>query len=162
MSSSHLCPCPACNRHVMTDAGICPFCQAALPATPCATTAPAAAAPARMSRAARLLAGATLVGVSACSSTQPEPGPVPYYGAPIPVDARGAGGAGSAARATRARAARARAARARAARVVPPMPAARSPSTARRRPPTATAAAAERSDFVGPDVSRIFPGVKKE
>lgn len=93
MSSSHLCPCPACNRHVMTDAGICPFCQAALPATPCATTAPAAAAPARMSRAARLLAGATLVGVSACSSTQPEPTPVPYYGAPIPVDASGAGGA---------------------------------------------------------------------
>ena len=93
MSSSHLCPCPACNRHVMTDAGICPFCQAALPATPCATTAPAAAAPARMSRAARLLAGATLVGVSACSSTQPEPTPVPFYGAPIPVDASGAGGA---------------------------------------------------------------------
>jgi hypothetical protein len=46
-----------------------------------------------MSRAARLLAGATLVGVSACSSTQPEPTPVPYYGAPIPVDASGAGGA---------------------------------------------------------------------
>lgn len=92
MSSSHLCPCPACNRHVMTDAGVCPFCQAALPATFCETSAPAAAR-ARMSRAARLLAGATLVGVSACSSTQPEPTPVPYYGAPIPVDASGAGGA---------------------------------------------------------------------
>ncbi len=54
-----------------------------------------------MSRAARLLAGATLVGVSACSSTEIEPAPVPVYGAPIPVvDAAaadsGAGGAGGA------------------------------------------------------------------
>jgi hypothetical protein len=92
MSSSHLCPCPACNRHVLTDAGVCPFCQAALPATFCAAATPPAAR-GRMSRAARLLAGATLVGVSACSSTQTEPQPVPLYGAPIPVDASGAGGA---------------------------------------------------------------------
>jgi len=94
MSSGHLCPCPACNRHVMTDAGVCPFCQAALPATSCATT-PAPAARTRMSRAARLLAGATLVGVSACSSTQTEPNPVPAYGAPIPVDSGAGGAAGS-------------------------------------------------------------------
>ena len=88
MSTSHLCPCPACNRHVKTDAGVCPFCE--MP--------PAPAARPRLSRAARLLAGATLVGVSACSST--EPVPVPVYGAPIPQDAAadagpdsGAGGA---------------------------------------------------------------------
>jgi hypothetical protein len=96
MSSSHLCPCPACNRHVMTDAGVCPFCQAALPAAFCATSA-APAAPGRMSRAARLLAGATLVGVSACSST--EVNVKPPYGGPPPIDAarsdhQGSGGAG--------------------------------------------------------------------
>jgi hypothetical protein len=45
-----------------------------------------------MSRAARLIAGATLVG--ACSSTEPPPVVVVHYGAPIPVDAAGAGGAG--------------------------------------------------------------------
>ena len=89
MSSGHLCPCPACNRHVMTDAGVCPFCQVALPATFCATS-PAPATGGRMSRAARLLAGATLVGVSACSST--EPPPVPHYGGPFPVADSGAGG----------------------------------------------------------------------
>jgi len=83
MSSSHLCPCPACNRHVMTDAGVCPFCQVALPAAFCAA-APPPAARGRMSRAARLLAGATLVGVSACSSQN---NVVAIYGAPIPVDA---------------------------------------------------------------------------
>ncbi len=92
MSSSHLCPCPACNRHVMTDAGVCPFCQAALPASFCAA-APPPAARGRMSRAARLLAGATLVGASACSST--EPAPVPLYGAPIPVDSGAGGTSGS-------------------------------------------------------------------
>jgi hypothetical protein len=76
----------------MIDAGVCPFCQVALPATFCETSQPPVAR-GRMSRAARLLAGATLVGVSACSSTQTEPQPVPLYGAPIPVDASGAGGA---------------------------------------------------------------------
>ena len=89
MSSGHLCPCPACNRHVMTDAGVCPFCQTALPASFCEQTPPSGAR-GRMSRAARLLAGATLVGVSACSST--EPAPVPLYGGPFPVVDSGAGG----------------------------------------------------------------------
>ena len=83
MSSSHLCPCPACNRHVMTDAGVCPFCQAALPASFCATSQ-SPAARARMSRAARLLAGATLVGASACSGS---PVVAPPYGRPPPYDA---------------------------------------------------------------------------
>jgi hypothetical protein len=92
MSSSHLCPCPACNRHVMTDAGVCPFCQVALPASFCEQTPPPAAR-GRMSRAARLFAGATLVGVSACSSI--EPAPVPVYGAPFPVDSGTGGAAGS-------------------------------------------------------------------
>jgi hypothetical protein len=80
----------------MTDAGVCPFCQAALPATFCAT-APPPIAGGRMSRAARLLAGATLVGVSACSST--EVNVKPPYGGPPPIDAaradrEGTGGAG--------------------------------------------------------------------
>jgi len=98
MSSGHLCPCPACNRHVMTDAGVCPFCQTALPASFCAAAAPPAAR-GRMSRAARLLAGATLVGASACSSTQSNI--APPYGIPPRFDAgtadrdvdSGAGGA---------------------------------------------------------------------
>ena len=95
MSSSHLCPCPACNRHVMTDAGVCPFCQVALPASFCETPVPSAAR-GRMSRAARLLVGATLVGVSACSSTQPEPrADAAYGGSPIPVDSGVGGAAGS-------------------------------------------------------------------
>ena len=79
-----LCPCPACNRHVMTDAGVCPFCQAALPATFCQTSPPPAAR-GRMSRAARLLAGATMVGVSACSSQSVSV--APPYGRPPPFDA---------------------------------------------------------------------------
>jgi len=91
MSMSRLCPCPACNRHVKTDAGVCPFCEAALPESFCEIP-PASAARPRLSRAARLLAGATLVGVSACSSTEMQPVPVVHYGAPIPVDAAGAGG----------------------------------------------------------------------
>jgi hypothetical protein len=86
MSTSRLCPCPACNRHVKTDASVCPFCEAALPESFCATP-PASAARPRLSRAARLLAGATLVGVSACSSTETPPVPIVHYGAPIPVDA---------------------------------------------------------------------------
>jgi hypothetical protein len=92
MSPSHLCPCPACNRHVKTDAGVCPFCEAALPASFCATPPSDTARP-RLSRAARLLAGATLVGASACSSV--EPTPVPLYGGPIPADAGSGGATGS-------------------------------------------------------------------
>jgi hypothetical protein len=84
----------------MTDAGVCPFCQAALPATFCATSPPPGA-PGRMSRAARLLAGATLVGVSACSSTTNSV-VAPPYGTPPHVDAsradqEGSGGAGGSA-----------------------------------------------------------------
>jgi len=97
MSTSHLCPCPACNRHVKIDAGVCPFCEAALPESFCKVPSPSPARP-RLSRAARLLAGATLVGASACSGT--EPAQVVHYGAPIPADAAadagsdsGAGGA---------------------------------------------------------------------
>ncbi len=81
----------------MTDAGVCPFCQTALPAKFCATAQPPAA-PGRMSRAARLLAGATLVGVSACSSTTQSHIVAPPYGTPPRLDAGvvdrdGAGGA---------------------------------------------------------------------
>ena len=82
MSTSHLCPCPACHRHVMTDARVCPFCEAALPASFCETPPPPAVR-GRLSRAARLLAGTTLMGASACSTNA-----VPLYGAPpIPHDA---------------------------------------------------------------------------
>jgi hypothetical protein len=97
MSTSRLCPCPACNRHIKTDAGVCPFCEAALPESFCEPPTATGARP-RLSRAARLLAGATLVGVSACSSTETQPVPVVHYGAPIPVDAStdtGAGAGGS-------------------------------------------------------------------
>lgn len=84
MSSSHLCPCPACNRHVMTDAGVCPFCQTALPASFC-SAAPAPAARGRMGRAAMVLAGATMAGVSACSSGTPRV--IAPYGISPPFDA---------------------------------------------------------------------------
>lgn len=76
---SALMPCPACNRHVFLDACACPFCSAKLRVC----EAPRAAAPnAHLSRAARLAAGAALVGVAACGSTIRAP-----YGAPPPYDA---------------------------------------------------------------------------
>ena len=94
MSTSHLCPCPACNRHVKIDAGVCPFCETALPESSCNARPPSPARP-RLSRAARLLAGATLVGASACSST--EAMTTPAYGGPFPVDASPDSGTGGAA-----------------------------------------------------------------
>ena len=80
--TASLIPCPSCNRHVFTDACTCPFYATRLRV--CA--APRAMAPtAGLSRAARVAAGATLVGVAACSSETPMPRPP--YGAPPPVDA---------------------------------------------------------------------------
>ena len=93
--SRHLIPCPSCNRHVFTDACACPFCAAKLSPESCAQAPEPPAGYRRLSRAARLAAGATLVGATACSVGVAE------YGAPIFVDASvdapldaGAGGQG--------------------------------------------------------------------
>ena len=62
---SHLAPCPACHRHVDVAETTCPFCAAALAESfrrPPAAVAP----PRRLSRAAMMAAGATLLG--ACSA----------------------------------------------------------------------------------------------
>ena len=88
--TASLIPCPSCNRHVFTDACTCPFCATRLHV--CA--APRAMAPtAGLSRAARVAAGAALVGVAACGSGTM---PAPMYGAPPPVDASSDTGADAA------------------------------------------------------------------
>ena len=78
--SQPLAPCPSCNRHVFADACACPFCEAKLRVCEAARTV---APNAHLSRAARLAAGAALVGVAACGSAVPKP----PYGAPPPHDA---------------------------------------------------------------------------
>lgn len=68
--SQPLHPCPACARHVFADTCQCPFCGAKLSPESCAKTAPPPGYR-RMSRAARVAAGATLAGAAAllgCSS----------------------------------------------------------------------------------------------
>ena len=78
---SHLAPCPACNRHVDVAESACPFCAAALPASFRAQP-PLIPLRGRLSRAAMMAAGATLMGVAACSSSLPAP--TPAYGGPNP------------------------------------------------------------------------------
>ena len=104
---SHLAPCPACNRHVAVGETACPFCAATLPAAFRAQQRPAPLR-GRLSRAALMAAGATLMGAAACSSNDgiggndaatdrpavtkdasEDRGFVAFYGAPFP----GAGGA---------------------------------------------------------------------
>ena len=105
---SHLAPCPACNRHVDVAEGACPFCATALPA---AFRAQPRLIPlrGRLSRAALMAAGATLMGAAACSSealtsndaatdrpavtkdASEDRGFVAFYGAPFP----GTGGEGA-------------------------------------------------------------------
>jgi len=64
---SALNPCPSCNRHVRADETACPFCAAALPSR---ASLPERVLPrGRLSRAALIAAGATLAGLSACSSS---------------------------------------------------------------------------------------------
>jgi len=91
--STPLHPCPACRRHVFEDACDCPFCGAKLAPGSCAKVAPPPGYR-RMSRAARLAAGAALAGVSACFSGSAA------YGAYMPSDAStdnaGEGGASAA------------------------------------------------------------------
>ena len=67
---SQLLPCPRCKRHVRSAETECPFCEATLPAR-----GPASAGPfrGRMSRAAIMAAGATLmVAGAACESDPPK------------------------------------------------------------------------------------------
>jgi hypothetical protein len=66
---SHLAPCPSCNRHVRIEEMMCPFCAIVLPPELRATPAPAPLQR-RLSRAALLAAGATLMGAAACSDTE--------------------------------------------------------------------------------------------
>ena len=70
-----LAPCPACNRHVATDEAVCPFCSVALPdSIPCQ---PRRRPQGRLSRAARLAAGAALIAAEASCGHA-------VYGAPVP------------------------------------------------------------------------------
>jgi hypothetical protein len=62
---SHLAPCPTCNRHVDVAEFACPFCAAPLAESFRAQPRPAPP-PRRLSRAAMMAVGATLMG--ACSS----------------------------------------------------------------------------------------------
>jgi hypothetical protein len=79
---SQLVPCPACQRHVESNAASCPFCAAALPpARPCAGCSGPSAA--RVARAAVVAASAALLG-AACSSSQSI---FPPYGVPPHFDA---------------------------------------------------------------------------
>ena len=66
---SCLAPCPACNRHVDTDAAACPFCSAALPDSfRCQPGRKPLRG--RLSRAGLLAAGATLIGIGqACGGS---------------------------------------------------------------------------------------------
>jgi hypothetical protein len=104
---SHLAPCPACRRHVEVVETTCPFCAAALAESFRGQTRPAPPA-GRLSRAALMAAGATLLG--ACSANDAignardaatdrpvatdGPVAVPLYGAPFTGTAgqSGAGG----------------------------------------------------------------------
>src|SRR3954467_8631752 len=66
---STLTPCPSCNRHVRVGDVACPFCGAAVAVAP----SPAASGPGlrgRLGRAALFAAGATLMGLSACTDSK--------------------------------------------------------------------------------------------
>jgi len=80
--SQPLSPCPACQRHVFADACECPFCAAKLSPDRCARAQVLPPGYYRMSRAARLAAGAALIGATAC-------GYATEYGSP-PIDDRDA------------------------------------------------------------------------
>jgi hypothetical protein len=77
---SCLAPCPTCNRHVAIDAAACPFCSAALPDT-FAQQMACRRPQGRMSRAAKLAAGATLMAAAAsCGGAAYGTGPLPDAG----------------------------------------------------------------------------------
>lgn len=100
---SQFTPCPACNRHIVTDETECPFCSAALPDS--FRQLPARPAPrGRLGRAALMAAGAALMGAAGCADNldnggnndaaadtgsmsdgnNNEGGAVALYGAPAP------------------------------------------------------------------------------
>jgi len=62
---SHLAPCPSCNRHVRVSDAACPFCGTAI--VTAADVASRNGMRGRLGRAALFAAGATLMGMSACS-----------------------------------------------------------------------------------------------
>jgi hypothetical protein len=62
---SCLAPCPACGRHIAIDETTCPFCVAALPDSFRQANACRRLPAGRLSRGARLAAGAALIGVQA-------------------------------------------------------------------------------------------------
>ena len=79
---SCLAPCPACNRHVDVDATACPFCSVALPDTFAQQLACRRPQQGRLSRAAKLAAGATLMAAAAsCGGSAYGTGPRPDAGA---------------------------------------------------------------------------------
>jgi hypothetical protein len=78
---SCLAPCPACGRHIATDETTCPFCAAAVPDSFRQANACRRVPPGRLSRAARLAAGAALIGVQATCSTSSAYGTSPPYDA---------------------------------------------------------------------------------
>ena len=80
---TQLLPCPACQRHVRNSESACPFC-----AVPLSPRAAVARPQRRMNRAAMFAAGATLAGVTACSSST-----VPASGTDAAVHDGAAGGA---------------------------------------------------------------------
>jgi hypothetical protein len=68
---STLTPCPSCNRHVRVGDAACPFCGSAVAVAP-AAAASAAGPRGRLGRAALFAAGATLLGMSACTDSKCE------------------------------------------------------------------------------------------
>lgn len=80
---SRLIPCASCSRHVRQAEGSCPFCGGALSL---ASVPPAPLPRKRLGRAATFAFGASVVGATtlvACGDdAEPDPVPVPVYGAP--------------------------------------------------------------------------------
>jgi hypothetical protein len=78
-----LAPCPSCDRHIAIDEAACPFCATALPKSFRREHACGRPPPGRLSRAAMIAAGATLIGVQASCGTASSYGtsPAPDSGA---------------------------------------------------------------------------------
>jgi hypothetical protein len=87
-------PCPACNRHVVTDEAVCPFCAAPLPE--CFSEVKRKPLRGRMSRAGLLAAGAGATLISACLSASAYGGHMPYDAGSVTDGPDGAAGAGGA------------------------------------------------------------------
>src|SRR5450432_3685416 len=83
----HLVPCPECNRHVRVSELECPFCASPLDL---ANTPPPQLPRSRLSRAATLAFGATLVSATAISACSAGTAVAPPYGS-APGEGAGAG-----------------------------------------------------------------------